>query len=231
MKALIILQESSVSLSLNVKRFEADLSTMCARVSQGRVPQVKIGLDKLIADLVELYRKNLVKINHSLIELQCAGNLIEQGYEIEVERRVSENLVCDVFGKKGDATIIVEIETGFVPPSHALDPATYCYARIISKTARYSAFANRFVLGTTMSNILTIPRIFQEPPRFRKAQEIQKAKAICDIYYNKPKITKEEILYAELHSVFILDVDRGSIRESSPDTYLAETEKLRYPFD
>lgn len=214
-----------------MKKFEADLSTMCFRVSQGRSEAVKRGLDKVKSELVSLYRRNLVKINHSLIELQCAGNLIEQGYEVEVERALAENLVCDVYGKKGDAKIIIEIETGFVPPSHALDPATYCYARIISKTARYSFYANRFVLGTTFSNILPIPRIFQEPPWFRKSDDIKKAKAVCDIYYNKPKISEEQIVYAELHSIFILDVDRGVIKETSPDAYLGETEKIRYRFD
>lgn len=216
---------------LNVKRFEADLNTMCIRVSKGRPPAIKRGLDRIRSDLVDLYKKNLVKINHSLIELLCAGNLIEQGYEVEVERGLAENLVCDVYGKKGDTTIIIEIETGFVPPSHALDPATYCYARIISKTARYSVYANKFVLGTTVSNILSIPRIFQEPPRFRNRQNIEKAKSVCDIYYNNPKISEEQIVYAELHSIFILDVDRGSIKERSPDAYLSETESLRFQFD
>lgn len=216
---------------MNVRRFEADLDTMCVRISHGRSPEVRRGLEKVKADLVGLYRKNLVKINHSLIELQCAGNLVEQGYEVEIERSLAENLVCDVYGKKGSTTIIIEIETGFVPPSHALDPSRYCYARIISKTARYSAFANRFVLGTTVSNILPIPRIFEEPPRFRAPQDTQKAKAVCDLYYSNPKITEEQIVYAELHSIFILDVDNGSIRQTSPDVYIGETKNIRFQFD
>ena len=131
------------------------------RVSLGKAPFVKEKLEILRQHLVDLYRKNLVKINHSLIELLCAGTLIEEGYDVEVERKVEDDLVCDVYGTKGEGNIIVEIETGFIPPSNALDPAKYCYARILSKTARYSGFANRFVLGTTRSNILPIPVIFQ----------------------------------------------------------------------
>jgi hypothetical protein len=30
-------------------------------------------------------------------------------------------LVCDLFAKKGDGDTIIEIETGFTPPDHALD--------------------------------------------------------------------------------------------------------------
>jgi len=160
----------------------------------------------------------------------CAEKLIVEGYEVKVEHKLKGNLVCDVYGTKGESTIVVEIETGFVPPSHALDPARYCYARIISKTARYSAFGNRFVLGTTVTNILPIPRIFEQPPRFRDSKDVQKEKAVCDIYYSNPPITIDQITYAEVHSIFILDVDHGSIHETTPDVYLNRTKEQQKSF-
>jgi len=215
---------------LNVKRFDDDLVEMCKRVTLGQSPEVKSKLEGVRLHLVGLYRKNLVKINHSVIELLCADKLILEGYEVKVEHGLNDNLVCDVYGRKGESTMIVEIETGFVPPSHALDPARYCYARIISKTARYSAFANRFVLGTTVTNILPVPSIFQQPPRFRDSEDMKKAKAICDIYYSSPPITIDQIEYAEVHSIFSLDVDHGSIHETTPDIYLTQTEEQQKPF-
>jgi len=215
---------------LNVKKFDDDLVEMCRRATLGQSPKVKSKLEVVRLHLVGLYRKNLVKINHSVIELLCAAKLISEGYEVVVERKLNDDLVCDVYGTKGESTMIVEIETGFVPPSHALDPARYCYARIISKTARYSAFANRFVLGTTVTNILPVPDIFQQPPRFRDSKEIQKAKVVCDIYYSSPPITIDQIEYAEVHSIFILDVDHGSIQETTPDVYLTQTEDQQRPF-
>ena len=45
-----------------------------------------------------------------------------------------------LFGKKGDGTAIIEIETGFTPPEHALDTVDYYAARIVSKIARYSKY-------------------------------------------------------------------------------------------
>ena len=168
--------------------------------------------------------------NHSVIELLCADKLISEGYEVKVEHELKDNLVCDVYGMKGESTMIVEIETGFVPPSHALDPARYCYARIISKTARYSPFANRFVLGTTVTNILPVPGIFQQPPRFRNTAEVQMAKFVCDMYYSNPAVTIDQITYAEVHTIFILDVDHGSIRETTPDVYLSQTAEQQKPF-
>ena len=46
---------------------------------------------------------------------------------------MTDILVCDVFATKGDGEAIVEIETGFTPPEHALDPTSYYVARIASK--------------------------------------------------------------------------------------------------
>jgi len=193
---------------------------MRKRITDGQSADLGSKLDKVRLHLIGLYRKNQVKINHSVIELLCAGKLIAEGYDVEVEKPLSDGLVCDVYGAKGEGSVIVEIETGFVPPSHALDPMRYCYSRIISKAARYSQFASRFVLGTTEMNILPIPNFLEVAPRFRKVNEITEAKRICDLYYSHPPIRLEQITYSQVHSVFVLDVDNGTIRESEPDTYL-----------
>jgi len=212
---------------VNVKRFDEDLNTMCRRASFDDPHEIRQQLDSIRVDLVYLYKKNLVKINHSVIELLCARKLLVEGYDVKVEHPLGQDLVCDVYGHKGEGNAIVEIETGFVPPAHALDPASYCYARILSKTARYSFFASRFILGTTVSNILPVPQIFLKPPRYRELEEIKKAKIACDQYYDSPPITLEQLTYARLHSIFILDVDRGRITETSADEYLGLTRDIQ----
>ncbi len=92
--------------------------------------------------------KILVKINHSILELICASNLISRGYAVEVEKDVSNILVCDIFGKKGGGSTIIEIETGFTPPDHAMDTIDYFAARLMSKIARYSQYCGKFSLAT-----------------------------------------------------------------------------------
>jgi hypothetical protein len=212
---------------LDVKKFDSDLRTISEKVLTNKEPEIRQKLDTIRLHLVDLYKQNLVKINHSVIELVCANQLIGENYDVSVERKIAENLVCDVYGKKGEGSVIVEIETGFVPPSHAVDPSSYTYARIISKVARYSAFANRFILGTTISNILPIPKLFQLPPRMRDAKDLNKAKTFCDIYYAHPPIKVEEITYGELHSIFIFDVDRGTVKETSVEEYITRTKDIQ----
>lgn len=172
--------------------------------------------------LVDLYKRNLVKINHSVMELVCAKHLIEFGYSVDVERRLTDILVCDVFASKGDGEAIVEIETGFIPPEHALDPTAYYVARIASKISRYSKHANKFVLATTPVSILPIPNLFRFPVRTRKSDEIQKLKFVCDNYYKDPPIEVEDILNGRLHMIYIIDIDEGKIQEMDVETYFDE---------
>jgi hypothetical protein len=191
-------------------------------------PDVVDRLDFVRNRLVDLYKHNLVKINHSVMELVCAKHLIEFGYTVDVERRLTDILVCDVFASKGDGEAIVEIETGFVPPEHALDPTAYYVARIASKISRYSKHANKFVLATTPVSILPIPNLFRFPVRAREIDEIKKLKLVCDNYYKDPPIEVDDILNGRLHMIYIIDIDEGKIQEMDVETYFDE---LQIAFD
>jgi hypothetical protein len=176
-------------------------------------------LDFVRNRLVDLYKRNLVKINHSVMELVCAKHLIEFGYSVDVERKLTDILVCDVFANKGDGEAIVEIETGFIPPEHALDPTAYYVARIASKISRYSKHSNKFVLATTPVSILPIPHLFRFPVRARKADEIQKLKRLCDNYYKDPPVEVGDILDGRLHMIYVIDIEGGKIHEMDVETY------------
>jgi hypothetical protein len=169
--------------------------------------------------LIELYMRNLVKINHSAMELVCAKHLIRYGYKVDVEKQLTDILICDLYAEKGDGAAIVEIETGFIPPEHALDPLSYYAARIASKIARYSKYANQFVLATPPVSILPIPSLFRRPPRDRRPSEIKKVKVLCDKYYKNPPVTEDEILNGRLHITYIINIDAGKVVEMDIDSY------------
>jgi len=201
------------------EKFGADLDSLLSKLVPDRSDSAFSKLDAIRAKLVEMHRQNLVKINHSAMEVICAKHLILKGYEVDVEHPVNGVLVCDLFGVKGDGRAVVEIETGFVPPEHALDPTSYYSARVASKIARYSMFADKFSLGSPLYQVLPIPALFLKPPRLRKLEEIEEAKRLCDRYYRNPPIALEEIAAARVHSVFLIDVDSGYMREFDPETY------------
>ena len=177
--------------------------------------------------LIELYQKNLVKINHSVLEIICASNLITQGYSVDIEKHLSDILVCDVFATKGDGTFIMEIETGFTPPDHALDTIDYYVARIASKIARYSQYCSKFALATPVVGILPIPKLFLKPPSKRTKEEVKKIKDLCDRFYKNPPIETSDILNARLHSVYLINIDKCFAKQLDPYTYLEITDKLQ----
>lgn len=156
------------------------------------------------------------------MELVCAKHLIRYGYHVDVEKRLTDILICDVYAEKGDGAAIVEIETGFIPPEHALDPLSYYAARIASKIARYSKYADKFILATPPVSILPIPSLFRRPPRDRRPVEIKEVKALSDRYYKNPPVIEDEIVNGRLHIIYIINIDAAKVVEMDVDSYFEQ---------
>lgn len=204
----------------NREKFEKDLTTLLERLKLDAEPEVAVQLSALKDWLVKLQSQNVVKINHSVMELVCAKYLLQKNYQVQLEFQVSPLLSCDLFGAKGLGNLIVEIETGYIPPEYALSPLTYTTARLASKIIRYSSFAGKFALGVPPHYILPFPRTLAKPPRNRSDREIEHIKNLCDAFYHKPPVTLEEIRNARIHEVYIIDVDLVKVQEIDPEAYL-----------
>ena len=211
---------------MDVEKFQDDVYAITELLSKNLSPDLTPKLNSVRQNLIESYKKNLVKINHSVLELICAAELISHGFTVDVEKSMSEILVCDLFGKKGDDSSIIEIETGFTPPEHALDTVDYYAARIISKIARYSKYCGKFSLATPVVNILPISEIFLLPPNARNIDDVKKLKELCDRFYKNPKINLEDIQNAHIHSVYLINTDKGFAKELDPELYLQMTKQL-----
>ena len=212
---------------MDLEKFTDDVYTVAEKLTVDQPTEVKSKINLVRERLIELYQKNLVKINHSVLEIICASNLISHGYTVDIEKQLSNILVCDVFATKGDGTFILEIETGFTPPDHALDTIDYYVARISSKIARYSKFCSKFALATPVVGILPIPKLFLKPPKDRMNDEVQKIKNLVDRFYKNPPIELEDILNAHLHSIYLINIDKGFAKQIDPQGYLELTEKLQ----
>jgi hypothetical protein len=211
---------------MDLEKFRNDVYEITDRLSKNLSEIDRPKLNYVRQQLIEMYQKNLVKINHSVLELICASNLIARGYDVEVEKQVSSILVCDIFAKKGDGNTIIEIETGFTPPDHAMDTIDYYAARIMSKISRYSQFCSKFSLATPVIGIVPIPKIFLLPPNARQESEIKKIKLLCDRYYRNPPIEFDDILNARLHSIYLINIDKNFAKELDPQGYVELTERL-----
>ena len=202
------------------ERFEQDLSNLMLKLTEGINKEEETKLNNLRDWLLKLQKENVVKINHSVMELVCAKYLIQKGYDVQLENRLNDLLTCDLYSTKGYGNLIVEIETGFIPPEHALDPLTYLSARLASKIIRYSSFAGKFALGVPPHYVLSFPKALAKPPRRRAPAEVAYVKKLCDMYYHKPPVTEEDILNARIQEIYIIDVDRGKVIEIDPEAYM-----------
>ena len=211
---------------MDLEKFRNDVYEMTNRLSKNLKENDMPKLNYVRQQLIELYQKNLVKINHSILELICASNLISRGYAVEAEKDVSDILVCDIYAKKGGGNTIIEIETGFTPPDHAMDTVDYYAARIMSKIARYSQHCSKFSLATPVIGILPISKIFLLPPNARKKEDITKVKDLCDRYYKNPPIEYDDIQNAHLHSIYLINIDKGFAKELDPHGYVDLTKSL-----
>jgi hypothetical protein len=213
------------------QEFDEDLTVLLSRLTSNSDDKVKNKLNILKDSLINLRKANIVKINHSIMELVCAKYLIEKGYEVLIEQPLNEALTCDLFATKGLGSLIVEVETGYIPPENALAPLTYTSARLASKIIRYSSFAGKFALGVPPHYILPLPRTLSKLPRNRKDWEILLIKKLCDLYYHNPPVTIEEIKNARIHEIYIIDVDHAKVQEIDPEAYLKRAMERGIAYD
>ncbi len=85
----------------NRLKFEQDLTFLLSRLTIDAPPEVENKLNMLKDWLIKLQKENVVKINHTVMELVLAKYLIQKGYEIQLEYPLNEILTCDLYGIKG----------------------------------------------------------------------------------------------------------------------------------
>jgi hypothetical protein len=201
-------------------KFNQDLESLMAKLIAGCDIPCEEALRKLEERLIDLKEKNLLKINHSVLEMIVAKYLVLDGYEVDLEHMIDGGLSCDVYARKGEGVLIVEVETGYVPPAHALDPMDYIRARIASKIARYSNHCHKFSLAAPPHYVMPVMSFFTRPPRDRSLVDAELVKRYCDMYYKSPPVSMDEIMNSRIHSVSIIDVENAALRDMSPDDYI-----------
>ena len=198
----------------NVSKFRLDLEKLAERIGGGTSSSLRPLIDKL----TDLHRIGAAKINHSAMELVVAAYLMSKGYDVDVEVKLNE-LRCDVMGWN-DETVIVEVETGFVPPEHALDPDSFCRARVASKIARYSQYSDKFYLAAPPTYLMDIPSFLLTPPHARSEIELRRWKDLLDRYYKNPPIPLTLLRKAKLDGILVAYVDEGRVIELSVEAYI-----------
>ncbi len=196
-----------------------DIDAVVSRLAEGLEGGARVRLEQLGSRLKELALRKVVSSNHTVMELVVASHLLSKGYEVDVEHVLAPDLVCDVYASLNGESLIVEVETGFVPPENSTDPVAYRLARELSKVARYSRYSDYFAMAVPPFHILQLPYIIFLPPEERARWGIEYFKRLVDAYYRKPPVKLEELLEAKLHYVYVVLVDTLKLIELTAREY------------
>lgn len=196
-----------------------DVDSVVERLGERLEGSARERLEQLGSRLKELALRRVISSNHTVMELIVAAHLLSKGYEVEVEYVLAPDLVCDVYATLNGESMIVEVETGFVPPENSVDPMAYRLARELSKVARYSKYADYFAMAIPPFHILQLPYIVFLPPEERLNWGIEYFKSLIDAYYRRPPVELEELLTAKLHYVYVVLVDALKLVELTAREY------------
>ena len=60
----------------------------------------------------------------------------------------------------------------------------------------------------------------------RRKEDVKKLKTLCDRFYRNPKIKFDDILNSHIHSIYLINTDKGFAKELDPETYLQITKDM-----
>jgi hypothetical protein len=163
-----------------------------------------------------------VKIEHPLLGGQLMADLFAvRKKELDIEYDIESVLISERLGLSEDMeSLVVEIETGYVPPKAALYPVKYRETRMAAKIARYCRYSHRFGMATPNYHVLQIPRILMLPSEQRDQKRLERLKEQCDAFYLNPPILLDSLTMSEVDGIYIINVDQVTLTEISPEKYL-----------
>jgi len=149
---------------------------------------------------------------HARLQYIVASYLKEKGYSVDVERCVDGIHYADVYADNGKETVIVEVETGYVPPIFIEHAEEYLWARTIVKTIKYACLASEFYIATPSYVKMAVPSILLEPTD--SYDEVLKASRLVGLYFGErwAEETLKRVHECRLTGLMLVNISRREIK-------------------
>jgi hypothetical protein len=105
------------------------------------------GLNEALYKLDSLIKRGSLSFYHALLQYILVLLLYERGYDIWVEKDLPGGLVADLYAEHPLGNVIIEVETGYIPPRCIEEPMSYLMAKIVYKALLYSKFSDLFFVA------------------------------------------------------------------------------------
>lgn len=93
------------------------------------------------------------------MQLIIAEKLRELGFDVAVEHQIDDVHIADIYAQGYGKSMIIEVETGYLPPMFINRAEEYMEAKIAVKALKYSCAADEFYIATPSYLRLPIPRV------------------------------------------------------------------------
>ncbi len=116
---------------------------------------------------------------HAILQFIVALDLHRRGFDVSVEEPVDGGFKADVYAEGPAGRVIVEVETGYVPPDRILDLEEFLEAKIAFKAIAYSAYTDLFIVATPSHINMFIPRELLKPMEHRDVEDVMSIRELA----------------------------------------------------
>ncbi len=166
---------------------------------------------------------------HAMIQRIVASWLRRLGFEVSLEHNVDGIHYADVFASDGVRNIIVEVETGYVPPMFISEAEVYMLARAIVKTVKYGCLADEFFIATPSYVRPPLPSLLVRSP---EDAAVMTASKLVERFFGErwAEETLKNVRECRFTGLMLVNVSRRDvsvIRNEDLTSYLAEIDEVK----
>jgi hypothetical protein len=165
--------------------FRAELERMLESTITSNFNGLSEVLDKLD---FEVSRGGIARY-HAILQFIVALDLHRRGFDVSVEEPVDGVFKADVYAESPLGRVIVEVETGYVPPDRIHSLEEFLEAKMVFKAVAYSAYTDVFMIATPNHIKMPVPRELLIPVEDRDESDIMAIRELA-LRYDKSKASR-----------------------------------------
>jgi len=147
------------------------------------------GLSRVLDVLeLEVSRGGIARY-HAMLQFLVALDLHRRGFDVSVEEPVDGGFKADVYAESPMGRVIVEVETGYVPPDRMYELEGFLEAKIAFKAVAYSAYTDLFIVATPSHMSLSIPGELLKPIESRDVRDVIAIRELA-LRYDKARASR-----------------------------------------
>lgn len=170
------------------------------------------GLSKVVERLDHEVSRGALARYHAILQLIMAVKLHKMGFDVSVEEDLPSGFRADVYGEGPCCTIVVEVETGYVPQEWLLRPEEFMMYRLAYKATAYSGDADIFIPAFPGHYRIPVPEPLLKPVEERSERDVALIKGML-MRYNKGQLARIgwRAHLARIDAVAFIDIGRSDV--------------------